>query len=206
MLIRAPAILCASFAHGEHGAVARLFTADHGLLAAYVAGARGRMLRPLLIPGNVLEIELNERGDSQLASVRLELVVSRGPWLTEPLASAGIGWAAALTAATLPEGQPYAALHSALLALLDAICHAPSARGWARALAGYEALVLREAGYAVGQGLSAAPPADMPWAQLLALLDRQGAAIGNRLLADRRRDVMAARAILMDRLKRISAS
>ena len=116
------------------------------------------------------------------------------------------GTAAALTAATLPEGQPYAALHSALLALLDAICHAPSARGWARALAGYEALVLREAGYAVGQGLSAAPPADMPWAQLLALLDRQGAAIGNRLLADRRRDVMAARAILMDRLKRISAS
>ncbi len=206
MLIRAPAILCASFAHGEHGAVARLFTADHGLLAAYVAGARGRMLRPLLIPGNVLEIELNERGDNQLASVRLELVTSRGPWLTEPLASAAIGWAAALTAAVLPEGQPYPALHSALLALLDAICHAPSARGWARALAGYEALVLREAGYAAGAGINAAPPADMPWAQLLALLERQGAAIGNRLLADRRRDVMAARAILLERLKRISAS
>jgi DNA repair protein RecO (recombination protein O) len=204
MLIRAPAILCASFAHGEHGAVARLFTADYGLLAAYVAGARGRMLRPLLIPGNVLEIELNERGDNQLASVRLELVVSRGPWLTEPLASAGIGWAAALTAATLPEAQPFPALHSALLALLDAICLSPSARGWARALAGYEALVLREAGYAGGHGLNAAPPADMPWAQLLALLDRQGAAIGNHLLADRKRDVMAARAILMDRLKRMT--
>ena len=200
MLIRATAILCASFMHGEHGAVARLFTADHGLIAAYVAGARGRILRPVMIPGNVVEIELNERGDNQLPSARLELVVSRGPWLTEPLASAGIGWAAALTAATLPEGQAYPALHGALLALLDAICHAPSARGWARALAGYEALVLQEAGY----GPRSPPPADISWDTLLALLDRQGRSIGNRLLADRGRDVMAARAILIDRLKRIS--
>ena len=48
MLIRAPAILCSSRAHGEHGAIVRLMTADHGLAAAYVAGARGRELRPLL--------------------------------------------------------------------------------------------------------------------------------------------------------------
>ncbi len=199
MLIRAPAILCASRAHGEHGAVVRLMTADHGLIAGYVAGARGRTLRPILIPGNLVEAQLNSRTASQLPSARLELVTSRGPWLTEPLASAGIGWATTLTARALPEGQPFPALHSALEAVLDAICHAPSARGWARAISAYETLLLREIGY----GHAPIPPADEPWESLLARLDRQGLALAKHLLADPRRDGMAARAMLIDRLKRI---
>ena len=93
MLIRAPAILCSSRAHGEHGAIVRLMTADHGPAAAYVAGARGRELRPLLIPGNVLAVEVRARAASQLPTARIELLASRGPWLSEPLPSAGIGWA-----------------------------------------------------------------------------------------------------------------
>ncbi len=199
MNLRSPAILCAVRAHGEHGAVVRLLTGDQGLIAAYVAGAKGRTLRPVLIPGNRVDAEIHVRAASQLPSARLELTESRGAWLGEPLASAGIGWAAALTAATLPEGHPYPALYAALGALLDAICHAPSARGWARALAAYEALLLREVGY----GLAGMPPDGEDWTALLDRLDRQGKAIGNRLLADHRRDVMGLRAILLDRLKRI---
>lgn len=201
MLIRAPAILCASRAHGEHGAVIRLLTADHGLIAAYLPGARGRQLRPLLVPGNLLEAQILARSGSQLPSARVELVESRGPWLTEPLAAAGIDWVCALTAASLPEGHPYPALHQALGATLDAICHAPSARGWAQALAAYEALLLRELGYALSE---AGKPEVMEWPALLDRLRRTGAAIESRLLAERRRDVMGARAILLDRLKRIS--
>ena len=200
MLIRAPAILCASRPHGETGAIVRLLTADHGLAAAYVAGARGRELRPLLIPGNLLEVEVRARTASQLPSARLELVSSRGPWLSEPLPSAGIGWACALTAASLPEGHSYPPLYQGLGALLDAICHAPSARGWARVLAGYEVLLLREVGY----GATPAPPPEEEWPELLIRLDRQGKAIGNRLLAERAGDVMGARAILLERLRRIS--
>lgn len=200
MLIRAPAILCASRPHGETGAIVRLLTADHGLAAAYVAGARGRELRPLLIPGNLLEVEVRARTASQLPSARLELVSSRGPWLSEPLPSAGIGWACALTAACLPEGHSYPPLYQGLGALLDAICHAPSARGWARVLAGYEVLLLREVGY----GATPAPPPEEAWPDLLSRLERQGKAIGNRLLAERAGDVMGARAILLDRLRRIS--
>ena len=146
-----------------------------------------------------MEAELNSRTASQLPSARLELVTSRGPWLTEPLASAGIGWVTTLTARALPEGQPFPALHSALEAVLDAICHAPSARGWARAIAAYETLLLREIGY----GHAPIPPADEPWESLLARLDRQGLALAKHLLADPRRDGMAARAMLIDRLKRI---
>jgi DNA repair protein RecO (recombination protein O) len=200
MFLRATALLCSVRPHGEHGAVVRLLTAEHGLVAAYVAGAKGRDLRPVLIPGNRVDVEVRGRSASQLPSARLELVESRGAWLGEPLASAAIGWATSLTASVLPEGHPYPALYEALAALLDAICHAPSARGWARALAGYEALLLREVGY----GHAGMPPADEDWDSLLDRLARQGTAIGNRLLADHRRDVMGLRTILIERLKRIS--
>ena len=179
----------------------RLLTASDGLVAGYVAGARGRTLRPVLIPGNTVLAELRSRSDSQLPFARVELAVSRGPWLGEPLASAAIDWTCALTAAVLPEGHPYPALHSALSAVLEAVCHAPFARGWTVALARYEALMLREMGYGE-DGPEARTPAD--WVPLMALLDRQGQRLGAHLLADRRRDVMGARAILIDRLRRIA--
>jgi DNA repair protein RecO (recombination protein O) len=198
--IRAPAILCAARPHGEHGAVLRLLTAEHGLVAGYLPGARGRRLRPLTIPGNLLDAELTSRSESQLPFVRIELIESRGPWLSEPLASAAIAWATTVTAAALPEGQPYPALHQALTAVLDAICQAPSARGWAGALAAYESLLLRELGYGSGEG--AAMSED--WEQLLPRFERQGRAIAGRLLADRRGDAMGARSILLERLKRIA--
>ncbi|MDP3674757.1 MAG: recombination protein O N-terminal domain-containing protein [Novosphingobium sp.] len=204
MHLRAPAILCAVRAHGETGAVIRLLTVEHGLLAAYCAGARGRRLRPVVIPGNLLDTEISARSASQLPFARVELVESRGPWLGEPLASAAINWACALTATALPEGHPYPALYEALGGLLDAICHAPSARGWSRALAAYEALLLRELGY----GGSSRDPGD-EWPAILDRLQRLGEALESRLLADRglagrRGDVMAARSILIERLKRIA--
>ena len=199
MHLRTPAFLCATRPLGEHGAIVRLLTHDHGLVAAYVAGARGRRLRPLLIPGNRLDAEIAARSASQLPFARLELIESRGPWLSEPLASAAIAWSCALTAGVLPEGHPYPSIHDALGGLLDAICHAPSARGWARALAAYEALVLRELGYG---GRGGDPGED--WQTVLAALDRTREALESRLLADRRSDVMAARSILLERLQRIA--
>ncbi len=206
MLIRSPAILCASRAHSEHGAILRLLTAERGLVGAYLAGAKGKEMRPLLVPGNLLDTQILDRGDSRLPSVRIELLESRGPWLTEPLPAAGIGWVCTLTAASLPERHPYPAIHSALSATLDAICKAPSARGWAIAVAAYETLVLRELGYGgKDHDLSEiAHLAEPEWPDLLHHLHRQGRTIESRLLAERRRDVMGARAILLDRLKRIS--
>lgn len=204
MHLRAPAILCAARAHGETGAVIRLLTADHGLMAAYCAGARGRRLRPVLIPGNLLDTQISARSASQLPFAKVELIESRGPWLGEPLASAAIAWCCALTATALPEGHPYPALYQALGGLLDAICHAPSARGWSRALAAYEALLLRELGY----GGSGSDPGE-EWPAILNRLARLGEALETRVLADRglagrRGDVMAARSILIERLKRIA--
>jgi DNA repair protein RecO (recombination protein O) len=199
MHFAAPAIVCAHRAHGETGVIVRLLTAEQGLVAGYVAGGRGRQLRPVLIPGNMVAAELTARPGSQLASARLELTQSRGPWLSEPLPASAISWVTALTAATLPERQAYPALYQALAALLDAVCAAPSARGWLVGLLSYEALLLRELGY----GTPVARPASDDWPALLAACDQLGKALARYPLAERRSDVMAARQMLRERLSRI---
>jgi DNA repair protein RecO (recombination protein O) len=145
--LSAEAIVCAVRAHGEHGAILRALTREAGLMAGYVRGGRSRRLRPILMPGNHVALELRARTEEQLASATAELLVSRAPLLAEPLPAAAIDWATSLTAATLPESQPYPVLYDALSALLDAIGVAPSARQWAAALARYELLLLAELGF-----------------------------------------------------------
>ena len=198
MNLSAPAILVAARPHGETAVIARVMTDEHGLVAAYVAGGRGRALRPVVIPGNLVAVELRAKSDSQLPFARLELVESRAPWLAEPLPAAAIGWATALTAAALPERHAYPRLYNALDALLRAVCHAGSARDWVRAVALYEALMLRELGYG-----GSAPSAEADLDALLEMLARQGPSIARYLLAERTRDVMAARDVMMQRLGRM---
>ncbi len=142
-----PAIVVALRPHGEHGAVVRLMTPEHGLQAAYVRGARGRRLRPVLVAGNLVEASLAARSDAQLAQATVELVHSRAPLLGEPLPAAAIDWACALTATVLPEGQPYARLFDALDGLLGAVEAAPAASGWGAALVRFELLLLADLGF-----------------------------------------------------------
>jgi DNA repair protein RecO (recombination protein O) len=193
------AIVCATRPHGETAAIVRLLTAEHGLVAGYVAGGRGRQLRPVLVQGNLVSAELRSRAEGQLPFARLELVESRGPWLSEPLPAAAISWVTALTAAALPERHAYPALFAALSAVLDAICHAPSARGWVPGLIAYETLLLRDLGY----GGDSAPQVPSDWPATLAAFDRLGLQLERYLLADRRADVMGARAMLRERVARI---
>ncbi len=145
--LTADAIVCAVRAHGEHGAILRALTQDGGLVAGYVRGGRSRRLRPTLVPGNLVALELRARTDDQLGGATVELMESRAPLLAEPLAAAAIDWVTSLTAATLPESQPYPALYAALSAVLEAIGVAPSARLWAAALTRYELLLLAELGF-----------------------------------------------------------
>ncbi|MET1753931.1 recombination protein O N-terminal domain-containing protein [Novosphingobium sp. RD2P27] len=202
MEYRGPAIVCASRAQGETAVIARLLTAERGLLSAYIAGGRGRQLRPVLLPGNLVEAEIRSRSESQLPFGRLELRESRGPWLSEPLPAAGIAWVTALTAAALPERQPFPALFQALSALLTAICVAPSARGWIIPMLSYEVLVLRELGY----GVAATRPVEGDWTGIFAAFDRIGRELSRYPLAERRADVMATRAILRERWARIAGA
>ena len=145
--LQTKAIVCALRGHGEHGAVARLMTPDDGLQAAYVRGARGRRMRPVLIAGNLVQAALAARTDTQLPQASLELVHSRAPLLAEPLPAAAIEWVTGLVATVLPEGQAYPALYEAFEGVLDAIEAAPSASGWGAALVRFELLLLAELGF-----------------------------------------------------------
>ena len=198
MQLKAPAIVLAARPHGENAVILRVLTEEAGLVAAYVAGGQGRRLRPVVIPGNAVEADLRARSASQLPFGKVELVTSRAPWLGEPLPAAAILWVTALTASTLPERNPYPSLYVALGALLDAICHAPSARGWAPALLSYEVLLLRELGY------GGAKPEAGDLSQTIAALRAMAPALERYLLADRRGDAMAARTRLIERLARIA--
>ncbi len=196
MEITAQAIICSVRSHGETGAVVRALTADHGLLAGYVQGARGRHLRPVLIPGNVIKGEWRARTIGQLSGLKTDLQQSRAYLLGEPLAITAIDWVCALTAATLPEAHPYPRLHATLEAVLDAIGLAPAARRWAGAVAQYERLLLAELGYA--EQLEKADGT-------VAIMAQNRERLVAHVLGEHRADVMAARERLVARLKRAVA-
>lgn len=174
MRFTTPAIVVGSRAHGEHGAVVRFMSPDHGLQAAYVRGARGRRMRPVLLAGNLVEARLSARTDTQLAQATVELVHSRAPLLTEPLPSAAIDWATALTATVLPEAQPYPRLYAALDGLLAAVEAAPAASGWGAALVRYELLLLAELGFGLDLTICAVSGVGE---QLVAVSPRTGRAV-----------------------------
>jgi DNA repair protein RecO (recombination protein O) len=145
--------------------VVRALTPRDGVRAGYVRGGGARRLRPVLQPGNVIAGEWRARTADQLAALSAELLHSRAVLHREPLAAGAIDWACALTAAALPEAQPYPALHDGLDGLLGAVEAAPTARGWATALVRYELLLLAELGF--GLDLSACvvtgAVADLAW-------------------------------------------
>ncbi len=153
MHLSAPAIVLAVRPHGEHGAIVRALTPDDGVRPGYVRGGHGRTLRPVLQPANTILGDWRARTEDALPGLTVELIASRAPLYAEPLAAAALDWTTALTAAALPEAQPYPQVYAALSAVLDAVEAAPGARGWAVALVRYELLLLAELGF--GLDLSA---------------------------------------------------
>lgn len=210
MRIESQAVVVAVRAHGEHGAIVRALTERDGIQAGYVRGGRSRRLKPVLVPGNRIQAEFRARTEDQLAHLTAELAHSRAFLLSEPLAAAGIEWATALTAAALPEGQPYPAVYEGLEGLLSAIEAAPSARGWSVALVRYEWLLLDQLGFGPDEEqVLALPPALTGGGTPAAETIREGLRVTGRLLArdvltDRRAEILAGRERLVDRLKRMS--
>lgn len=243
MHLRAEAIVLSIRAHGEHGAVVRALTRGDGVQPGYVRGGRSRRLRPALQPGNTVLGEWRARTGEQLAGLTVELVHSRAPLHSEPLPASALEWVTALTAAALPEAQPYPRLHDGLAAMLDALEAAPAARNWAAALVRYELGVLAELGFGLdldrcvatgatddlafvsprsGGAVSRAAalgyedkllplPAFLreggtaDWPDILAGLALTGRFLERDLLTERRAEPLAARARLVERLKRAVA-
>jgi DNA repair protein RecO (recombination protein O) len=196
------AIVCGVRGHGEHGTIVRMLSPDHGMVAAYVRGGRGRRVRPILIPGNCVSAELRWRTENQLPQATVELVHSRAPILSEPLPTAGIEWVTSLVTAALPERQPYPRLYQAMGGLLDAIEAAPSAIGWSSALVRFEQLLVAEVGYARPETDFVEGESPAVWGDILAALDSSSRQLFGELLTGRVDALQDSRSRLLDRLAR----
>jgi DNA repair protein RecO (recombination protein O) len=199
------AIVCAIRNHGEHGAVVRLLTPQHGLIAAYVRGARGRRMSPILIPGNLVSAALRARSDNQLPQATVELSRSRAAILAEPLAAAAADWISGLTASALPERHAYPTIYQGISAFFEALESAPSAKGWALGLVRLELLILAELGYggrpgrlpaAISSGESAS------WSDILDGLSFSAAVLEREVLGTLPMALRDSRMRLSERLSR----
>jgi DNA repair protein RecO (recombination protein O) len=196
------AIICGVRGHGEHGTIVRMLSPNHGMIAAYVRGGRGRRVRPILIPGNSVSAQLRWRTENQLPQATVELVHSRAPILSEPLPSAGIEWVTSLVTAALPERQPYPRLYQAMGGLLDAIEAAPSAIGWSSALVRFEQLLVAEVGYARPETDFVQGESPAEWGEILSALGRSSRQLFGELLTGRVEALQDSRSRLVDRLTR----
>lgn len=165
MHLNAEAIFCTLLPHGEHGAIVRLLTRDDGLHALYVRGARSRKMRPVLMPGNLVQVQAHARLSGQLAHGTIELAHGRASLLQERMSAHALEWLCGLVGISLPEQHPYPAIYDGLNALLSAMEHGARAGHWAPALVRFELLLLSELGFALDLTSCAATgtTADLVW-------------------------------------------
>jgi DNA repair protein RecO (recombination protein O) len=141
-----PALVVAAIAHGEHGAVARFLCESMGLLAAYVPGGRGRTLRAVLQPGQVVALDLVERRPGQLRQAAVHPLASNLAMIHGAAAIAMVDYLGALAAATLPEDEPHPRLFPLFEALFAAAGAGSDALTMGAALVRLELALLAELG------------------------------------------------------------
>jgi DNA repair protein RecO (recombination protein O) len=114
-------IILAVRGHGETSAIAELFTPDHGRTLGLVRGGRSRQVRPVLQPGNLVNVTWRARLEEHLGHVVLEPVALRAGFIMEnALRLCGLAALTAL-AQVLPEREPHRRLYEAMRIVLDAI-------------------------------------------------------------------------------------
>jgi len=138
------AIFLGARPHGETSVIAEVFTRRHGRRHALVRGGRGRRLRPVLQPGNLLRVTWRGRLEEQLGGFAVEpLGLHAGRIIGDSFALAGL---AVLVADLhlLPEREAQPPLHDGALLILDNLEHAEI---WPALLARFELQLLSDLGF-----------------------------------------------------------
>jgi len=128
--------------HGESAAIIEVFTAAHGRHAGLVHGGASRRMKPVLQPGNQLDLSWRARLDDQLGSFHVEPSQSRSV-LQDRLALAGLNAVCAMLRITLPEREPHPELYHATMPLLDRL----GQPDWGTAYLRWEMRLLEEMGF-----------------------------------------------------------
>ncbi len=151
-----PAIVVALSPHGEHAVVGRFLSADQGLVAAYVHGGRGRNLRAVLQPGNIVALELLQRRAAGLATATVYPISSNMALLHGAAGLAIVDYTSALAAATLPGSVPQPHLFPRFAAIFAAAGAGTDRLTIGAALVRLELALLAELGLGLDLGSCAA--------------------------------------------------
>ena len=130
--------------HGETASVVEVLTRDHGRHLGLVHGGRSRRMRPVLQPGNHVDVSWKARLAEQLGHMALE---SRRAFAAEvmdhPLPLAGLASLTAL-AHLLPERDPHPSLYEVSLFVLG---YLDEPEVWPALLVRWELALLDELGF-----------------------------------------------------------
>jgi DNA repair protein RecO (recombination protein O) len=107
--------------HGETSVIADVLTRAHGRSLGLVRGGRSRRLRPVLQPGNIVQLTWRARLEDHLGNYQVEPLESLAGFLLENrLRLSGLATLTAL-AQMLPEREPHPRLFEAARIILDAM-------------------------------------------------------------------------------------
>jgi len=114
------AIVLQARKHGETSAILDTFTRDQGRHRALVRGGVGRRMRPVLQPGNIVEVEWRGRLEEHLGYYTVEIVdAMAGTFMEDRLSLSALNSLASLLREMLPEKQPLPQLYDVTKIVLE---------------------------------------------------------------------------------------
>jgi len=139
------AIILSVRKHGEHSAIVRALTREHGLYAGAVRGALGKAGRGLWQPGNHVLVTWKARTSEQLGAFSGELIEAVAAFAMQDSGRlAALSSASALILALVPERAPHVPLYDAFAALTAAL---KIGSDWQENYARFELTLLAECGF-----------------------------------------------------------
>jgi len=140
--------------HGETSAIIDVLTRDHGRHAGLVRGGVGRKLRPVLQPGNKVQLQWRARLSEHLGYFTVEALSAKSAEIMDDrLSLSGLNAVCAIARETLPEREAHPRVYDAFEVLL-ANLHDPDI--WPALYVQWEAGLLRAMGYGLDLGSCAA--------------------------------------------------
>lgn len=151
------AIVLQARKHGETSAILETFTRDRGRHNGLVRGGAGRRMRPLLQPGNIVEVEWRARLEEHLGYYTVEIVDAlAGVFMEDRLSLAALNSIAALLCEMLPEKQPMQPLYDVTRIVLEQL-YDPEI--WPALYVRWESALLQALGYGLDLSRCAATEA-----------------------------------------------
>ncbi|WP_371398273.1 DNA repair protein RecO [Fretibacter rubidus] len=131
--------------HGETSAIIEVLTRDRGRHAGLVRGGVGRKMRPVLQPGNKIQLDWHARLSEHLGYFTVEALTSRAAELMDDrMALSGLNAVCAIARETLPEREAHPYVYDAFEVLLDNMDNPDI---WPALFVQWEAGLLKAMGY-----------------------------------------------------------